>query len=31
MAGWQLLTDEQALETWDEALLRLDDYNPFHS
>lgn len=31
MATWQLLSKETAQETWDEALLRLDDYNPFQS
>lgn len=31
MATWQLLKNEVALETWDQALLRLDDYTPFQS
>ncbi len=31
MATWQLLTDEAALKTWDERLLRLEDYSPFQS
>lgn len=31
MTKWVLLTDEEALKTWDEALLRLDDYSPFQT
>jgi lipid II:glycine glycyltransferase (peptidoglycan interpeptide bridge formation enzyme) len=31
MATWQLLTNEVARKTWDEALLQLDDYTPFQS
>jgi lipid II:glycine glycyltransferase (peptidoglycan interpeptide bridge formation enzyme) len=31
MAKWQLLSNEAARETWDEALLRLDDCTPFQS
>lgn len=31
MATWQLLRPEVALKTWDEALLRLDDYSPFQT
>jgi lipid II:glycine glycyltransferase (peptidoglycan interpeptide bridge formation enzyme) len=31
MVTWKLLTDEAAIEIWDEALLRLDDYTPFQS
>jgi hypothetical protein len=31
MVTWKLLTDETAMEIWDEALLRLDDYTPFQS
>jgi len=31
MTRWELLTDEVAAKTWDEALLRLSDYTPFQS
>lgn len=31
MATWQLLSNEAAQKTWDEALLRLDDYSPFQT
>jgi len=31
MATWQLLTNEVARKTWDEALLQLDDYTPFQT
>ena len=31
MATWKLLTDEEAIGMWDQALLRLDDYTPFQS
>lgn len=31
MARWELLSDDVARETWDQALLRLADYSPFQS
>ena len=31
MAKWRLLTDQEALKTWDEALLRFDDYSTFQT
>lgn len=31
MATWQLLSNDAAKKTWDEALLRLDDYSPFQT
>jgi hypothetical protein len=31
MARWELLTDEVARETWDDALVRLTDYSPFQT
>jgi hypothetical protein len=31
MVKWQLLSNEVAQQTWDEALLRLDDYSAFQS
>jgi peptidoglycan pentaglycine glycine transferase (the first glycine) len=31
MARWQLLSDEVASSSWNEALLRLDDYTPFQT
>ena len=31
MARWELLTDEVARSTWDEALLKFDDYTPFQT
>lgn len=31
MATWQLLNNEAAQKTWNEALLRLDDYTPFQT
>lgn len=31
MANWKLLSNEAAQETWDEALLRLEDHTPFQS
>jgi hypothetical protein len=31
MATWHLLTNDEARETWDAALLKLDDYSPFQS
>lgn len=31
MVTWKLLTDDAAMESWDEALLRLEDYTPFQS
>ncbi len=31
MATWQLLSNEEAQKTWDEALLRLPDYSPFQT
>jgi lipid II:glycine glycyltransferase (peptidoglycan interpeptide bridge formation enzyme) len=31
MVTWQLLNNHVAQETWDEALMRLDDYTPFQT
>ena len=31
MATWQLLSNEAAQKTWNDALLRLDDYTPFQT
>lgn len=31
MATWRLLTDAEARETWDAALLQLDNYSPYQS
>lgn len=31
MATWQLLSDEVALQVWDEALLKFTDYSPYQS
>lgn len=31
MATWRLLTDDEARNSWDEALLKFDDYSPFQS
>jgi hypothetical protein len=31
MARWELLSDEIARKSWDQALLRLDNYTPFQS
>lgn len=31
MVTWRLMTDAEARETWDAALLKLDNYSPFQS